>query len=114
MSSGTTYGQFPHLLQHGFDLSIQPALSIIVSDRISEISLNVTEFLVALFCELALYTDHSFKRRIEVRNAQAEKLRKFCDELVIEDIEDFFCLVVFLLSPWELCGIVTWFCERFV
>lgn len=88
--------------------------SVIVPNRVGEVPLNPTKFLVTLFSELALHADHSFERRIEVWNAQVEELRKLCDEFVIEDIEDLFGFVVFLLSPRKFGWVITWFCKGFV
>lgn len=74
----------------------------------------MAEFLISLFSELALYADHGFERRIEIGDTQAEKLRKFHDELVVEDVENFFGFVMFLMSPWKLGRVVTRFSERLV
>lgn len=113
-SSRTAYRQLPHLLQHGFDLSVQLPRSIVVPYGIVEVLLNVAEFLVSLFSELALYADHGLERGIEVWHAQAEELGKFDDELVVENIKDFFGFVVFLLSSWKFRWVVTGFGECFV
>lgn len=114
MSSCTAYRQFPHFLQHGFDLSIQLTGGVIVPDRLVEIPLDVTKFLVSLLSELALHADHSFERGIKIGYAQAEKLRQFGDELVVEEIKDFFGFVVFLLGPRKFCRVVARLGERFV
>jgi hypothetical protein len=112
--SRAAYGQLPHLLQYGFDLSIQLTGGVIVPDGIVEIPLDVTQFLVPILGELALYADHRLERRIEVRDAQAEELREFCDELVVEEVKDLFGFVVFLLGSRDFRRIVAWLCERFV
>jgi len=113
-SSRTAYGQLPHLLQDGFDLSIQLTRSVVVPYGIVEVLLNVTKFLVSLFSELALYADHGLERGIEVGHAQAEELGKFDDELVVENVKDFFGFVMFLLSSWKFGRVVTGFGESFV
>lgn len=95
-------------------MSIQLTGSVIVPNGIFEVPLNVTKFLISVFSKLALDADHGFERRIKVRNAQAEELRKFCDELIIEQIKHLFGLVVLLLDPRNFCGVVTWLCKRFV
>jgi hypothetical protein len=114
VSSGTAYRQFPHLLQDSFDLSVQLASGIIFPDGIIKVPLHATEFLVTLFRELALYTDHGFERGIEVRDAQTEELREFGDELIVEEIKDLFGFIVFLLSFGKSCRVVTGLCEGFV
>lgn len=114
MSSCAAYRQLSHFLQHGFDLSIQLTSGIIFPNGIVEVPLHTTKFLVPLLRELALYSDHGFEGRIKVRNAQTEELREFGDELIVEEIEDFFGFVVFLLGPGKFCGVVTGLCERFV
>ena len=114
LSSRSAYRQFPHLLQHGFDLSIQLTGGVILPDRIAEVILNIAKLFVSLLSELALYTNHGFERRIEVGNAQAEELGKFRDELVVEEVKDFFGFVVLLLGPWEFSRVVTRLCKRFV
>jgi len=113
-SSRTAYRQFPHLLQHSFDLSIQLSGGVIIPDRLVEVPLHIGEFLVPLFSELALHADHGFERRVEVGHTQAEKLRKFGNELVVEKVKDFFGFVVFLLRPWKPRRVVTRLGERLV
>jgi hypothetical protein len=41
-------------------------------------------------------------------------LGKFGDELVVEEVEDLFGFVVFLLSPWDPRWIVARFGERLI
>lgn len=66
VSGRTAYRELLHLLQHGFDLSVQLTGGVIVPDRVVEVPLNVAKLLVSLFSELALHADHGFERRIKV------------------------------------------------
>jgi hypothetical protein len=71
--------------------------------------LYTTKLLVALFCKLALHTDHGFEAGVKVRYAQIHELWQFLDELLVQDVKDFLRFVMFLLclndeSVLELCN----------
>ena len=57
-----------------------------------------TQLLVTFFRELALHPNHRLEAGVKVRNAQVEQLWQFCDELLVQHIEHFLCVVVFLLG----------------
>lgn len=62
------------------------------------VPLNTAQLLVALLGELGLHADHRFKAGIEVRDPQIHQLGKLCNKLVVQQIEDFFRLIVLLLG----------------
>ena len=65
------------------------------------------ELLVSLFCKLALHPDHSFEAGVKEGYPKLEQDGKFTEELLVEHIEDFLGIVVFLLRLQE-CPVSTW------
>jgi hypothetical protein len=70
---------------------------IVVPNVVAKIPLHAAHFLIPFFCEFALHANHGFKAGIKVWNTQLEELGQFSDQLIIENIEQFLGVVVFLL-----------------
>src|SRR6266702_3880084 len=95
--SRATDRQLSHLLQDALDLRVELPRGVVVPHAVVKVALHARELLVALLGELALHPYHRLEARVKVRHALLEQDRDFAHELVVEQVEDLFGLVEFLL-----------------
>lgn len=67
----------------------------------NDLPLHAAQLLVSFLCELALHADHGLETWVEEGYTEVEELWKLSDELLVQHVEGFFGVVVFLLSLWD-------------